>query len=262
MLLAKTLHSKQPGLVSHYSCFLSVPYLPIRNKTFLSTTGLKMVSKSFKAIVIGSGQGGTPLVSALAAAGHKTALIESTHVGGTCVNEGCTPTKTMVASAKVAYYARRQAEYGVKSVSDVSAKAGVEVDMSVVRKRKRDIVNSFRGGSEGRLERAENVTVVKGKARFVGKKELQVTLTSDGEKESLTADWIFINVGCRPAPLNIPGASEVEILNSTSVMELDTVPEHLVVVGGGYVGLEFAQMFRRFGSKVTVVQRSGNLLGR
>ena len=222
-----------------------------------------MSSQSFKAIVIGSGQGGTPLVSALAAAGHKTALIESTHIGGTCINEGCTPTKTMVASAKVAYYARRQADYGIKSTSSPGDTAPeVTVDMNVVRKRKRDIVDSFRGGSEGRLEKTENVTLIRGQARFVGKKEIEVAPKADGEKQSLTAEWIFINVGCRPAPLDVPGASEVEILDSTSVMELDTVPEHLVVVGGGYVGLEFAQMFRRFGSKVTVVQRSGKLLGR
>lgn len=222
-----------------------------------------MSPQSFQAIVIGSGQGGTPLVSALAAAGHKTALIESTHIGGTCINEGCTPTKTMVASAKVAYYARRQADYGIKSTSTSGGTAPeVTVDMNVVRKRKRDIVDSFRGGSEGRLEKTENVTLIRGQARFVGKKEIEVAPKADGEKQTLTAEWIFINVGCRPAPLDVPGASEVEILDSTSVMELDTVPEHLVVVGGGYVGLEFAQMFRRFGSKVTVVQRSGKLLGR
>ena len=137
----------------------------------------------------------------------------------------------------------------------------VMVDMNVVRKRKRDIVDSFRGGSEGRLKRAENVTLMSGKARFVGKKEVEVALKA-GRKEKLTAEWVFVNVGCRPAPLAVPGASEVEILDSTSVMELDIVPEHLVVVGGGYVGLEFAQMFRRFGSRVTVVQRSGKLLGR
>ena len=163
----------------------------------------------------------------------------------------------MVASAKIAYHARRQAEYGVSSPSG----GGVTVDMSIVRKRKRDIVDSFRGGSEGRLEKAENVSVVRGKAKFVGSKEVQVHLPS-GEVEKLKAEWIFVNVGCRPAPLDIPGVDAVEVLDSTSVMELDVVPEHLVVIGGGYVGLEFAQMFRRFGSRVTVVQRAGQLLGR
>ena len=177
--------------------------------------------------------------------------------GGTCINEGCTPTKTMVASAKIAYHARRQAEYGVSN----SSGGGVTVDMSVVRKRKRDIVDSFRGGSERRLEEAENVSVVRGKAKFVGLKEVEVHLPA-GEVEKLKAEWVFVNVGCRPAPLIIPGADAVEVLDSTTVMELDVVPEHLVVIGGGYVGLEFAQMFRRFGSRVTVVQRAGQLLGR
>ena len=161
----------------------------------------------------------------------------------------------MVASAKIAYYAKRQAEYGVKEAGEVT------IDMATVRKRKRDIVDSFRGGSEGRLKKAENVTVVRGKARFVGMKEVEVQSTK-GETERLKAEWVFVNVGCRPAPLAIPGADTVDILDSTSIMELDVVPEHLVVIGGGYVGLEFAQMFRRFGSKVTIVQRGGQLLGR
>ena len=163
----------------------------------------------------------------------------------------------MVASAKIAYHARRQAEYGVSSPSG----RGVTVDMSVVRKRKRDIVDSFRGGSEGRLEKAENVSVVRGKAKFVDVKEVEVQLSAGGT-ERLKAEWVFLNVGCRPAPLTISGAYTVEVLDSTSVMELDVVPEHLVVIGGGYVGLEFAQMFKRFGSKVTVVQRAGHLMGR
>ena len=161
----------------------------------------------------------------------------------------------MVASAKIAYYAKRQAEYGIKGAGEVT------VDMATVRKRKRDMVVSFRGGSEGRLKKAENVTVVRGKARFVGIKEVEVQSTK-GETERLKAEWVFVNVGCRPAPLAIPGADTVDILDSTSIMELDVVPEHLVVIGGGYVGLEFAQMFRRFGSKVTIVQRGGQLLGR
>ena len=161
----------------------------------------------------------------------------------------------MVASAKIAYHVKRQAEYGVKEAGEVT------VDMATVRKRKRDIVDSFRGGSEGRLKKAENVTVVRGKARFVGMKEVEVQSTK-GETERLKAEWVFVNVGCRPAPLAIPGADTVDVLDSTSIMELAVVPEHLVVIGGGYVGLEFAQMFRRFGSKVTIVQRGGQLLGR
>ena len=163
----------------------------------------------------------------------------------------------MVASAKIAYHARRQAEYGVSSPSD----GGVTVDMSVVRKRKRDIVDGFRGGSEGRLEKADNVSVVRGKAKFVDVKEVEVQLSA-GRTERLKAEWIFLNVGCRPAPLTIPSADTVEVRDSTSIMELDAVPEHLVVIGGGYVGLEFAQMFKRFGSKVTIVQRAIQLMGR
>lgn len=223
----------------------------------------------FKALVLGSGQGGIPLTSALAAAGHSVALIESTHIGGTCINEGCTPTKTMVASAKVANYARRAADFGVmsKCTGGSAGKnhggARVYVDMEVVRKRKREIVDSFRGGSEGRLEGAEGVEVIRGKAIFTGPKEVEVLLNEDGGVRKLSAEWVFINVGCRPAPLIIPGMQNVPMfLDSTTVMELDFVPEHLVVVGGGYVGLEFAQMFKRFGAKVTVVQHGKQLLGR
>lgn len=165
----------------------------------------------------------------------------------------------MVASAKIAYSARRQTEYGVS----VPGNGEVSVDMSVVRKRKRDMVSSFRGGSEGRLEKAENVSLVRGTATFVDAKEILVHRSGDADgTERLKADWVFINVGCRPATLNIPGADEVDVLDSTSVMELDVVPEHLIVMGGGYVGLEFAQMFRRFGSQVTVVQRGSQLMGR
>ena len=221
----------------------------------------------FHSIVIGSGQGGTPLTQAIAAAGHKVALVESSHIGGCCINEGCTPTKTMVASARVAYLARRAADYGVhagaSTDADQSKAASVRVDMKTVRERKRNIVNSFRGGSEGRLEKAENVTLLRGKAAFTGPKTLEVTpMEAGSEPASIEADHIFINVGCHPAPLTIPVADGITILDSTSIMELDAVPEHLVVLGGGYVGLEFAQMFGRFGARVTVVQRAKQLLGR
>jgi pyruvate/2-oxoglutarate dehydrogenase complex dihydrolipoamide dehydrogenase (E3) component len=215
--------------------------------------------KTYDAIVLGSGQAGTPLAGALARSGRKTALIESTHIGGTCINVGCTPTKTMVASARVAYLTGRGKDYGV-SVKDGTGE--VKVDMEVVRKRKRDIVSSFRGGSEGRLKRTENLEVLMGRARFTGVKTLEVEMGEGGEKETVGAEEIFINTGGYPAPLTVPGAEEIEVLNSTSIMELGVVPEHLVVIGGGYVGLEFAQMFRRFGAQVTVVQRAGQLLGR
>lgn len=212
------------------------------------------MSTHYDAVIIGSGQGGNPLAKAFAAAGHKTAVIEREHVGGTCVNEGCTPTKTMVASARAAYIARRAAGYGVQT-------GPVSVDMSVVRRRKRDIVDKFRGGNEKGLESAENLDLIMGEASFTGPKELEVQLNGGGTLE-ISADQIFINVGARPGGVPVDGLKSVPFLDSTSVMELDEVPEHLIVLGGGYVGLEFAQMFRRFGSEVTIVQRGPQLLAR
>jgi pyruvate/2-oxoglutarate dehydrogenase complex dihydrolipoamide dehydrogenase (E3) component len=207
----------------------------------------------YKAIVIGSGQGATPLCRALAEAGWKTALIEREHVGGTCINEGCTPTKTMVASARVTHLARRAADYGVRT-------GDIRIDMQRVRQRKREIVDSFRNGSQKRLEKTEGLDLIFGEASFTGPKSIAVR-AKDGTK-NFTAESIFINAGCRPAIPRIAGLPDVPFLNSTSIMELDTVPEHLLVLGGGYVGLEFGQMFRRFGSRVTIVQSGAQLLGR
>ncbi len=208
----------------------------------------------YDAIVIGAGQAGGPLSTALANAGWKTAIIERVHVGGTCINEGCTPTKTMVASARVAYLARRGADYGVHT-------GPVTIDMVKVRQRKRDIVDSFRGGSERRIERTAGLDLLMGEASFTGPKTLEVLLNA-GETCQLTASTIFINAGERPAKLALAGIENVPTLDSTSIMELDTVPEHLLIIGGGYVGLEFGQMFRRFGSQVTVIQRGAFLLSR
>ena len=212
-------------------------------------------AQRYDAVVIGSGQGGTPLARALAASGRKTAMVEREHVGGTCVNTGCTPTKTMIASARVAYLDRRSADYGVHN-------GPVAVDMVEVRRRKRDIVDAFRGGNEGGLEKA-GVDLIVGEASFAGPKELEVR-PSDGGGEALrlTADLVFINVGARPGAPPIDGLDGVQALDSTTVMELDELPDHLMVLGGGYVGLEFAQMFRRFGSEVTIVQRGPQLLAR
>jgi pyruvate/2-oxoglutarate dehydrogenase complex dihydrolipoamide dehydrogenase (E3) component len=210
--------------------------------------------QQYDAIVIGSGQAGTPLSTALAEAGMHTALIEREHVGGTCVNEGCTPTKTMVASARVAYLARRGADYGVHT-------GDIRIDMERVRQRRRDIVNSFRNGSQGRIEKTANLELIFGEASFTGAKSLLVR-QKDGGQLALTAEKIFINAGARPSVPALDGLKAVSFLDSTSIMELDTVPEHLLVLGGGYVGLEFGQMFRRFGSRVTIVQSAGQLLNR
>jgi pyruvate/2-oxoglutarate dehydrogenase complex dihydrolipoamide dehydrogenase (E3) component len=211
-------------------------------------------AQHYDAVVIGSGQGGKPLSTTLAEAGYKTALVEREHVGGTCVNVGCTPTKTMVASAKVAYFDRRSANYGVHN-------GPVSVDMVEVRQRKRDIVESFRNGVRRTIESTEGLDLLLGEARFVGEKELEIQL-NDGETILLTSDNVFINVGARPMDPPIEGLDNVPTLNSTSIMELGEVPERLLVLGGGYVGLEFAQMFRRFGSEVTIVQRGEQLLAR
>jgi pyruvate/2-oxoglutarate dehydrogenase complex dihydrolipoamide dehydrogenase (E3) component len=208
----------------------------------------------YDAIVIGAGQAGGPLSTALVQAGRKTAIIERVHVGGTCINEGCTPTKTMVASARVAYLARRGADYGVHTGPET-------IDMTKVRQRKRDIVDSFRNGSQHRLEDTDGLDLLMGEASFNGPKTLELRLNS-GETRQLSADTIFINAGARPARPEIPGVETVSTLDSTSIMELDAVPEHLMVVGGGYIGLEFGQMFQRFGSRVTIIQRGANLLAR
>jgi pyruvate/2-oxoglutarate dehydrogenase complex dihydrolipoamide dehydrogenase (E3) component len=208
--------------------------------------------QQYQAIVIGSGQGGTPLCFALADAGFRTALVEREHVGGTCVNEGCTPTKTMVASARVAYLARRGADYGVQTGS-------IRIDMERVRKRKRDIVNSFRNGTQARMEKTANLELIFGEASFTGEKSVLVSLKGGGQRE-LAGEKIFINAGARPSVPWLDGLKDVPFLNSTSIMELETVPEHLLVLGGGYVGLEFGQMFRRFGSRVTIIQSGGQLL--
>ena len=209
--------------------------------------GLMSAPEKYDAIVIGAGQAGVPLSVALAKAGRRTVLIEREHVGGTCINEGCTPTKTMVASARVAYLARRGADYGVVT-------GPVRLDLGRVRERKRSIVESFRAGSRRRIEATDGVSLVCGEATFVGPRTVAVN------GRSLQAEQVFINTGCRPAAPGVPGLDRVGPLDSTTIMELDRVPEHLLVLGGGYIGLEFAQMFRRFGSRVTVIQRGGQLL--
>jgi len=210
--------------------------------------------EQYDAVVIGSGQGGTPLSIALAEAGMHTALIERKQVGGTCINEGCTPTKTMVASGRVAYLARRAADYGVL-VGPVS------IDLEKVRRRKHDIVESFRGGSEQRIAQTKNLELILGDASFSGPKFLVVQF-KDGSERALAANRIFINAGARASHPNLEGLDGIAALDNESIMELGALPEHLLVLGGGYIGLEFGQLFRRLGSRVTIIQSAGQLLTR
>src|SRR5438132_6739511 len=208
----------------------------------------------YDAIIIGSGQGGNPLAKALAKAGWKTALIERAYIGGTCINYGCTPTKTMFNSARVAYLARRAVDYGVQH-------GEVTINMREVRERKQRIVEEFRESGLKGIKREKNLDLLTGNAKFIGPHEIEVQL-NDGAVRTLTAEKIFINTGGRPIKPKLEGTEDVPTLDSTSIMELDELPEHLLVLGGGYVGLEFGQMFRRFGSRVTIVQLVVQLLGR
>ncbi len=210
--------------------------------------------QEYDVIVIGAGQGGIPFAREAAANGRKTALIEREHVGGTCINEGCTPTKTMIASARVAHLAQRGPDYGVRTGT-------VEVDLERVRQRKRDIVESWRTGSEDGIEATDGLTLVRSDARFTGPQTLAVTPAGSPEDElELSAPIIVIDAGTRPSIPPLPGLEDVPYLTSTSIMELAEVPEHLLILGGGYVAVEFGQMFRRFGSRVTIVERNPHLL--
>ncbi|KAG6002128.1 hypothetical protein E4U43_001168 [Claviceps pusilla] len=229
------------------------------------------MSTHYDAVVIGSGQGGTPLSMAFATSNKKTALIEGAHIGGCCVNEGCTPTKTMIASGRVAYLSRRGPDYGVHmspSLDDAKINP-VRIDMEQVRARKRDMVERFRTGSEQRVRDA-GVEVLAGTARFRDEKTLEVRGKNGHHRDQvrvIRADRIFICTGERPATPALEAFDRSSlppdtILDSTSVQELGEVPAHLVVVGGGYIGLEFGQLFRRLGAEVTIVQRAGQLVPR
>ncbi len=202
-------------------------------------------------IVLGSGQGGNPLATAFARAGKRVALVEREHVGGTCVNDGCTPTKTMVASARVAHLARRSADYGVVT-------GAVSLDLERVRERKREIVASFRSGSESGLREA-GVELVRGEGRFIG--ERTIAVDAERGERTLRGEIVVISTGSTNRVPKVKGLDAVPHLDSTSIMELAEVPEHLVVLGGGYIGLEFAQMFRRFGARVTVVEFGSRIVG-
>jgi pyruvate/2-oxoglutarate dehydrogenase complex dihydrolipoamide dehydrogenase (E3) component len=210
--------------------------------------------QQYDAIVIGSGQAGTPLSTALAQAGMHTALIEREHVGGTCVNEGCTPTKTMVASGRVAYLARRAADYGVHT-------GPISIDLQKVRQRKRNIVDSFRNGNQSRIEKTGNLDLIFGEASFTSPKSVKVNL-KDGTRRTLSARYVFINAGTRASRPKMDGLDDIPALDNASIMELDAVPEHLLILGGGYIALEFGQLFRRFASRVTIIQSAAQLLTR
>jgi len=200
------------------------------------------------AIVIGSGQSGPFLAVRMAAAGQRVAVIERNRIGGTCVNTGCIPTKTLVASAYAAHLARRAAEFGVQVAGPISA------DMKRVRARKDEIIGKSRSGLESWLGNTPNCTVYRGHARFESPNEVRV-----GE-ELLVASQIFINVGGRAAIPSLPGVANTAYLTNSTLLDLDVLPRHLVIVGGGYVGLEFGQIFRRFGSAVTIIEKALRLI--
>jgi pyruvate/2-oxoglutarate dehydrogenase complex dihydrolipoamide dehydrogenase (E3) component len=207
------------------------------------------MTEHFDAIVVGAGQAGPPLAGRLTAAGQSVAVIERGHVGGTCVNTGCKPTKTMVASAYAAHLARRGADFGVLT-------GPVGVDMAKVAARARKIILDSRGSNETWLGGMKGLTLIRGHARFEAPKTLRV-----GER-TLSADRIFLNVGGRPAIPALPGIADVPFFTNADMVKLEHVPDHLIVVGGSYIGLEFAQMFRRFGARVTIVEMGPRLIGR
>ena len=206
--------------------------------------------KNFDAIIIGAGQAGPPLADRLTRAGMNVAMIERHLFGGTCVNTGCMPTKTLVASARAAHVARRAADYGVV------LEGAVGIDMKRVKARADKVSSDARAGVESWLRGMRTCTVLHGHARFTGPR----TVTVDGEE--LTAPRIFINVGGRASVPDMTGLADISYLTNTSMLALDHVPDHLVVIGGSYIGLEFAQMYRRFGAMVTVIERGDRLVSR
>lgn len=203
----------------------------------------------FDAIVIGSGQGGNPLTYKMADSGLRVALIEEKHLGGTCINTGCTPTKTIVASAQVAHYVKNAKRWGVRAPNFAA-------DLPAIVKRKNDVVLRFRSGQEKQAAKRDNVALYRGHARFTGPRTIEVN------GESLESERIFIDTGSRPLIPEIEGLASIPYLTNESILDLEQLPEHLMVLGGGYIGLEFGQMFRRFGSRVTIVHRGREILPR
>jgi pyruvate/2-oxoglutarate dehydrogenase complex dihydrolipoamide dehydrogenase (E3) component len=207
---------------------------------------------AYQAVIVGAGQAGWPLARALAGAGWKVALVERRFLGGTCVNDGCTPTKTLIASARVAHLARRSGDYGVRT-------GEIGVDFARVRQRVREQVETSRSKIETEAAKIASLEVIHGSARFTAAKTLEVNL-NDGGSRRLEAELVFLDTGTRNHVPDIEGLSDVPFLDHRSLLELETVPEHLLILGGGYVGLEFAQAFRRFGSRVTILERGERLL--
>lgn len=208
--------------------------------------------EKYDAIIIGAGQSGMPMAKSIAKKGLKVALIEKRELGGTCINDGCSPTKTMVASARVAHLVSRASDFGVHV-------DGFHVDQKTIKSRKDHIVQLFRGGAEKGLEKSGNIDIVMGKAEFKNKETILVHREKEAVIE-LSAEKFFINTGSEPIIPGILGLEDVPYLTSTSIMELEETPEHLIILGGGYVGLEFGQMFRRFGSKVTLMDMASRLV--
>ncbi len=208
----------------------------------------------YNAIVIGTGQSGVPLAEMLAGKGWKTAIIERYLVGGSCINYGCTPSKTMQASSNVVHLAKNADVYGVHN-------SNVELNLAEVISRKQKVVDSFREGLENGIKETENLKLIRGEAEFTDKKLIRIKLNEGGD-ETITADKIFINTGGSPSIPQIKGIDTVNYLTSTTIMELEEKPSHLMILGGGYIGLEFGQMFRRFGSEVTIIERGPQLLSR
>jgi pyruvate/2-oxoglutarate dehydrogenase complex dihydrolipoamide dehydrogenase (E3) component len=210
----------------------------------------RKMAQKFDAIVIGTGQSGPSLAARMACEGMQVAIAERKRFGGTCVNVGCTPTKIMVACARAAFIARRGAEYGVMIDGEIS------VDMKKVKARKDEYVRGSTQGIEGWLKGMENMTVFEGHARFEGPRAIRV-----GD-DAIEAEKVFINVGARASAPPIPGLDGVGYLSSSDMMEIDYVPEPLLILGGSYIGLEFGQMFRRFGSEVTIIERGPRIISR
>ena len=210
--------------------------------------------KNFDAIIIGAGQAGTPLAKKLAESGMKTAIIEKRMVGGTCIIDGCTPTKTMIASAKAAYQARNAEKLGVVI-------GEVKIDLKKIKKRKDEIVAMFQGSAQKGIDSTKGLTLFMGKASFTSKRELKVEL-ENGKTETLSADLIFVNTGAKTIIPDIKGLADIDYLTSTTILDIEEVPDHLIIIGGNYIGLEFGQMFSRFGSKITILEKAPHVLAR